>query len=134
MQSRTSFVPLRPLLLLDAVTSAALALLLLTLAGPLAGLLGLPVGLLRGAGLVLIPFAAMLALVVQRGARSRAAVGTVALCNALWVGASVALLFGGTVQPTPAGTAFVVAQAAAVAVFAWLQAASLRSPAATAAT
>ena len=49
---------LRRVLLLDAVATGATALLAVALAGPLAGWLGLPVGLLRGAGLILIPFEA----------------------------------------------------------------------------
>jgi hypothetical protein len=59
---------LRQALLADAVTTAACAALLLGGAGFLDGLLGLPAALLTGAGLVLVPF---VALVAWLGTRAR---------------------------------------------------------------
>lgn len=52
--------------------------------------------------------------------------------NGLWLVGSLALLLSGTVQPTMLGTAFVVVQALAVAVFAELQFIGIRRAAATA--
>lgn len=112
---------LRQALLADAATTAACALLFVLAAGPLEGLLGLPAALLRAAGAVLIPFAAFLALLALRETVSRPAIWAVILVNATWVADSVLLLFSGWVQPTPAGTTLVVAQAVAVAMYAELQ-------------
>jgi hypothetical protein len=53
---------LRQALLADAVTTAACAALMIAGAGFLEGLLGLPATLLRGAGLLLIPFVAYVAM------------------------------------------------------------------------
>jgi hypothetical protein len=57
-------------------------------------------------------------------------VWAVILCNAVWVADSLLLLMSGWVQPTALGTAFVLAQALLVGLFAELQALGLRrSPA-----
>lgn len=108
-------------LLLDAVATGATALLVLLAAGPLAALLGLPALLLRAAGLILVPF---VALVVWSGLQSRPpalAVNAIIAMNAAWVVASIGLLVSGAVAPTLLGYAFVIAQAAVVGVFAELQ-------------
>jgi hypothetical protein len=112
---------LRRVLLLDAAASGAMGLLLTLGAGPLTSLLGLPGPLLRGAGLVLIPFALGLILLARRPALSRAAVWAVIGLNAMWVVDSLILLAAGGLQPTALGTAFVLAQAAAVAGLAVLE-------------
>lgn len=117
---------LRQALLADAVTTAACALLFLLAAGPLEGVLGLPSGLLRAAGAILTPFAAFLAVLAMRETLPRPAVWAVIAVNATWVADSVLLLFSGWVDPTPAGTALVVAQAVAVAIYAELQYMGLR--------
>jgi hypothetical protein len=113
-------------LLLDAIATGATALLLLAAGGLLAGVLGLPQPLLRYAGLLLIPF---VALVAWAGTRERApghVVRTVIGANAVWVIASILLLLGGWVQPTALGYAFVIGQAVVVGVFAELQLMGLR--------
>ena len=117
---------LRQALLADAVTSAACALLLIAAAGPLAGLLGLPAGLLRGAGIVLVPFVALLAVMAMRDSLPRILVWAVIAGNALWAVESALLLASGRVEPTRAGYAFVVAQAIVVAMYAQLQFMGLR--------
>jgi hypothetical protein len=122
---------LRKALLLDAAASGATALLLVAGAGLLDGLLGLPVALLREAGLILVPFVAFVAWVGTREQVSRGAVLAIVVANALWVVASVGLLAGGWVAPTALGYAFVIAQAAVVALFAELQYAGMRRPVAT---
>ena len=48
------------------------------------------------------------------------------VANAVWSADSLLLLVTGWVQPTAAGTAFVIAQAVAVAVYAELQFVGLR--------
>jgi hypothetical protein len=111
LSSKSAF--LRRVLVLDAVATGATALLAVVLAGPLAGWLGLPVGLLRGAGLILIPGVAW----------------TIIAMNGAWVLASVALLLSGIVAPTVWGTAFVIAQAVIVGAFAELQVIGIRKAA-----
>jgi hypothetical protein len=114
-------------LLADAVLSGATGLLMLVGAGPLSSLLELPVGLLRGAGLVLLPFVAFVFWLSQKPVPNRAAVWAVVLVNAVWVVDSVGLAFGGMVSPNALGLAFVLGQAAVVAVFAELGFVALRN-------
>jgi hypothetical protein len=124
MKSNTTF--LRRVLIADAAASAATGLLMLLAAGPLEQWLAIPAGLLRAAGASLIPFAALVAWLALRETVSRAGVWTVIALNVLWVVDSVALLFTGWVQPAILGYAFVLAQAAAVAVLAELEYVGLR--------
>ena len=80
---------------------------------------------MREAGLLLIPYVALVAFVGTREAIPLAAVRLIIALNVLWVLGSVALLIG-FVVPTMLGYAFVIAQAVAVGVFAELQIAGLR--------
>jgi len=124
---------LRTVLLADAIASGATGLLMIAGAGLLEGLLGLPIALLREAGLVLIPYVAFVAWVGTREVISRSAVQAVIALNVLWVAGSIGLLVSGWVAPTMLGYAFVIAQAAVVAVLAELQFVGLRRSAAAAA-
>lgn len=124
---------LRQALLADAATSGACALLMLTGSGPLSGLLGLPAALLQGAALVLIPWTAALAYLATRASLTPVAVWAVIVANAVWAADSAWLLLSGWVAPTAAGTAFVVAQALAVLMYAELQWVGLRRSRAAAA-
>lgn len=117
---------LRFSLIADAVASGATALLLAAGAGMLAGLLGLPVELMRYAGLALVPFVAFVAFVGTRRDIPRGAAGAIVVVNFAWVLGSVALLVSGWVAPTVLGYAFVLVQAVAVGVFAELQWIGLR--------
>ncbi|MDC8013012.1 hypothetical protein [Tahibacter soli] len=117
---------LRRVLLVDAVSCAGMGALLLAAAAPLSGVLGLPVALLQGAAAILLPFAAFVAWLARRAAMPRAAVWAVVAINALWVVESVAVLFVGWTHPTTLGVAFVLMQAAFVAVLAELEAIGLR--------
>ena len=119
---------LRKALMLDAVATGATAVLLIAGAGLLDGLLGLPVALMREAGLILVPFVAFVAWVGTREEVARGAVWTIIAANAVWVAASIGVLVGGWVAPTALGYAFVIAQAAVVALFAELQYAGLKRP------
>lgn len=125
MTASRSFEFLRRSLFLDIAATGAAALLLIAGAGFLSGLLGLPESLLRAAGLILVPFVGLVALTATRPAK-RALVWTVIICNAAWVAASIGLLVSGYVSPTVLGYAFVIAQAAAVGLFAELQFVGLR--------
>jgi hypothetical protein len=121
---------LRYALLADAVASGATGLLMIAGADALTGLLGLPVALMREAGLLLVPYVALVAFVGSRATISRRAVQAIVALNALWVLGSVAVLVAAPIAPTALGYAFVIAQAAAVAVFAELQVIGLRREAA----
>ena len=116
---------LRLALLGDAAASGATGLLLAGAAGPLAGLLGLPEPLLRTAGLILLPYAALVAWAGSRPALPRNAVRTIIAVNLLWVIDSAALLAFGP-APRALGVAFVLAQALAVLGFAAAQWTALR--------
>lgn len=112
---------LRRALLADAAISGPSAVLMLLGAAALAPLLGVPAELLRSAGLSLIPFTAFVAWIATRADIPRAAVWTVIALNAGWVIASIALLFVDGIDPNGLGIAFILVQAAAVAVFAEVQ-------------
>jgi hypothetical protein len=117
---------LRRVLLLDAVATAATGLMLTFGASLTKDLLGLPQSLMQYAGLSLLPFAALVGFLATRETISRPAVWAVIAYNALWSIDSIALLVTGWVAPTALGTAFVVAQALVVALFAELEYVGLR--------
>ena len=117
---------LRMALVGDAVASGATGLLLAAGAGLLTGLLGLPEPLLRTAGLILLPYAALVAWAGTRPALPRNLVRAVIVINLLWALDSAALLAFGPISPRPLGTAFVLAQALVVLAFAALQWRALR--------
>lgn len=124
----TAFRPsrlLRQALLADAAMSGAAGLLMATAAAPLGGLLDLPVALLRGAGLVLLPFAAFLGWLAGGRSLTRTTVRLVVAVNVLWTVESLALL-AGWLAPNTLGTAFVLVQALAVALLAMAQHQGLR--------
>lgn len=127
MRERTT-IPggLKGALLFDAAASAAMGVLLIAASGPLSGMLGLPAGLLRWAGLVLVPFAAVLGWMGTRPRVSPGAAWAIIGCNVLWAADSGILLMSGWVDPTLLGTAFVLVQGAAVGAFAWMEHATLR--------
>lgn len=124
---------LRRALTADAVMSGGAAILLIAGAGIASSLLGLPVTLLRGAGLILIPFVALVTFLATRREIEAQGVWTVIVLNVGWVAASLLLLVSGWVAPTGLGYVFVIVQALAVAVFAELQFTGLRRPAVAAA-
>ena len=117
---------LRYALIADAVASGATGLMMIAGADLLTGLLGLPVPLMREAGLLLVPYVALVAFVGTRDAIPFGAVKVIIALNVLWVLGSVGLLAGGFVTPTLLGYAFVIAQAIAVGVLAELQIIGLR--------
>jgi hypothetical protein len=117
---------LRGALLIDAVVSGATGVLLTAGADWLAALLDLPPALLRYSGLVLLPFAAVVAYIATRDALSRPSVQAVVVTNVAWVVASIVLLFSGHVTPNTLGIVFVLVQAVAVAALADVQFFGLR--------
>jgi hypothetical protein len=110
---------LRRVLAFDALTCAAMGVLLLAASTPLAGLLALPRPLLIEAGILLLPFAAFVLWAAGRGERIEAPARIVAWLNLGWVAASAGLF--AFVSPNLFGTVFVAAQALAVAGIAALQ-------------
>jgi ketosteroid isomerase-like protein len=117
---------LRKLLLLDAGTCALMGVCLALGAGMLAALTGIPAPLLFYAGIVLLPIAAFMLLVALRLLSSGTAVWLIVLGNALWVLASLGLIFGSWIAPNAFGYAFIAGQAAVVALFTWLEYAAWR--------
>jgi hypothetical protein len=117
---------LRFALLADAVASGATGLMMIAGADLLTGLLGLPVALMREAGLLLVPYVALVAYVGTRANIPHGAVKAVIALNVAWVAGSVGLLVSGFVAPTVLGYAFVIFQAIVVGVFAELQVMGLR--------
>ena len=117
---------LRRALLADALVSGATGLMMLLGAGLTHGLLGLPEGLLREAGIVLLPYAAIVGYVGTRERFPVPAVWGVIACNIVWAAGSILLLVSGLVAPKLLGYTFVVAQAVVVALFAELQYVGLR--------
>jgi hypothetical protein len=122
---------LRQALLADAATSAACGLLMALAAGPMSGILGLPEMLLRVAGLVLLPYAAFIGWLGLREQIQRPVAWAVVIGNAIWAADSFLVLASGWVEPTPAGYAFVIAQALAVLMYAEFQYVGLRRSAST---
>jgi hypothetical protein len=124
---------LRRVLLADAAISGAAGVLMLAGASLVDVLLGLPAGLLREAGLILVPYGLMVGFLGTRERVTLAAVWAVIACNGLWAAGSVVVLISGLTAPTLLGYAFVIAQAFVVAAFAELQYMGLRRQAAVAA-
>ncbi|HXG65781.1 MAG TPA: hypothetical protein VNO70_11790 [Blastocatellia bacterium] len=126
MQVLRTSIFLRRVLFADAATCAATGLLLTFGSGVLEQFSGLPAGLLRYAGISLLPFAAFLVYLATRETLSQPAVWAVIVLNALWTADSFLLLLTGWVAPTELGYTFVIAQALGVAVFAGLEYVGLR--------
>ena len=112
---------LRAVLRLDAVASGALGLAATAGAGVLDTALGLPSSLLLGVGVFLVVYAAGLVALAGRPTIPRPATWVVVLGNSAWVLASLGLAVGAWERLTVLGAVVVLAQAAAVAVFADLQ-------------
>jgi hypothetical protein len=125
---------LRSVLHADALISGAAGLLMMLGAPLLSPLLELPAELLFWAGLILLPFVAMLVVIARRATVSKLVMIDIIAINALWVVGSFGLLLSGVVTPNALGIAFVVGQALAVAVFAELQFSGIRRADAVAAT
>lgn len=121
---------LRKALALDAAACAGMGLLLAMAAGPLATPLGLPESFLRSAGIVLLPCALLLGFLASRTVLPRLLVYAVIGVNLIWIVDSIAILLMGWFAPTGLGIAFVLAQAAAVAIVTELEVIGFRrSPA-----
>ena len=116
---------LRRVLALDSASCAGLGILLAAGAA-LAPLFGLSEELLRGAGMLLLPFAAFLAWLASRPAPSSPLVWLVIVGNVAWTAESFVLLAQQSERVTTLGGLFVSAQGLAVLVLAGLEYAGLR--------
>jgi hypothetical protein len=112
---------LRNALMADALFSSGGAIIMMAGETALAPLLELPVSLLFLSGVTLLPFVAMLIIVVRAEAVPATLLVAIVTINVLWALASFALLLGSAVSPNVFGTAFVTAQALAVALLAALE-------------
>ncbi|HEX6260514.1 MAG TPA: hypothetical protein VFZ51_07650 [Woeseiaceae bacterium] len=117
---------LRRVLLFDAATCLVTGIVLLTAAGTVEQLLEIPAALSRALSAVLLIFGAAVAWVGTRRALLRPAVWAILSLNALWAVESVLALALGWLEPNSLGRAFIIVQAAAVAVIAELQFIGLR--------
>lgn len=124
---------LRRVLIVDALTSGACGVAMFALADLFSSLLQLPVELVREAGIVLLPFAALVGFVASRHEPARIAVWSIIALNIVWVVDSILLLFTAWVAPNALGYIFVIAQAAMVLVLADLEYMGLKRSAAVAA-
>lgn len=124
MMTTTRF--LRIALLLDAGMSGPSGLVLVAAPQAIGQATALPGGLLLGAGLFFLPYAALLAWLATRPAMPRWVVGLLAAGNLLWAVGCAALPLLGLVAPNGWGIAFLAAQAVAVAVFAELYILAMR--------
>jgi hypothetical protein len=109
-----------------------MGLVLAPAAGLLAPLLGLPDGLIRGAGIMLLPLTLFILWLASRASPPRAGVGIVIIGNIGWAVESFILIAQAADTITPFGTAFVAAQALAVLALALLEYVGLRRMAAAA--
>jgi hypothetical protein len=111
---------------IDAAASGAMGLLLAVDAPSLQTIFGLPGSLLRAVGVFLLPFAAVLLLLAPRAARALGLIRLIIAGNLLWIAASLVLIVATSATITLLGEAFVLGQAAAVAVFVYLEVRALR--------
>ena len=127
MTHESSSPALARALRLDAAASGAMGLLLALDAPALQALFGLPTPLLRAVGVFLVPFAAVLLVLAPRANRAPGLVRLIIAGNVLWIVASLVLIAATSATITLLGEAFVLGQAAAVALFVYLEVRGLRA-------
>ena len=126
MSQRTMTPFLRNVLRVDALLSGLTALALMADAEPLAAWTGLPAGALRGIGVALVPWTALLAWLASRAVVPGAAVGTVIALNFVWALDCALAAFGVLGAPAGPGVALLAVQAAGAVVLAELEWVGLR--------
>lgn len=117
---------LRKVFMLDALFSGAAAAMFIVGSGFIASLTGLPQNLLFWAGVVLVPYTALLVLVGRRETAPRLIMIDIVGINLLWATVSLGLLLTGTIAPNALGVAFDVLQATVVAGFGALYAVGMK--------
>ena len=124
---------LQTVLRIDAATCVATGLLMSVASGPISVFTQIPTGMLMSAGLSLLPIASFIAFVASRAPIWQLGVWLVIVGNIGWVLASLWLLTGGSTKFNAFGSAFLLIQAAAVAVLACFECIGLdRQPSASA--
>lgn len=126
MSHRTMTPFLRNVLRVDAVLSGLTGLALMADAEPLAAWIGLPAGALRGIGVALVPWTALLAWLASRAVVPGAAVGTVIALNFVWALDCVLAAFGVFGAPAGPGVALLIVQAVGTVLLAELEWMGLR--------
>jgi len=121
MSASRSLLSLRNVLLVDAITCAAMGALLIGGSAAIGHLTQIPPALLFYAGLGLLPVAVFMGLVALRPVIPAAGVRLIVAGNILWVAGSLLLLGAGLITPNVLGLGFIVGQAAVVAVLARLE-------------
>ena len=127
-----SAATLRLLLALDAAVSGATGIAMIAAADVLEPLFNVPAVVMRSAGAMLLPFAAMVFFFSRPAQLTPSRAWAVVALNVAWVVASVLVLVTGWIQPTTLGLVFVLFQAVVVAALAELQFTGLRRSAAAA--
>lgn len=122
----SSPLALRRVLAFDAVSGAATGGLHLLLAPELSAWLGLPEALLQASGVAILAFVALAGWLARQASPPRGPLMTIVLLNLAWAIACLWLAFGGAVDMTSLGLAYVLLQAAAVLVLAELEWMGLR--------
>lgn len=117
---------LRLALAADAAASGLMGLAFAAAPAAIGSLTALPPGLLRGAGLFLLAYAAVLAWLAMRSAVPRAMLWLLVAGNLVWAVECAALPLLGIVAPNGWGIALLAVQAVAVALFAELYVIALR--------
>jgi hypothetical protein len=117
---------LRLVLAADAAVTAANGAAYLIAAEPVGDLLGLAPSLLRGTGVFLLAFAALVAPAARTSRPPRGLVTAIVAANAVWALDSVIAAAAGWGSPTTAGTVWIAAQGLAVGVLGTVQALALR--------
>ena len=126
MMTLNSAATLRLLLALDAAVSGATGIAMIAAADFLEPLFNVPALVMRSAGAMLLPFAAMVFFFSRPAQLTPSRAWAVVALNVAWVVASVLVLVTGWIQPTTLGLAFVLFQAVVVAGLAELQFTGLR--------
>jgi hypothetical protein len=123
--TQTAAARLNTFLWIDAVGVVAFGVVFALGAEALSAHVGLSAVVLRAIGLVMLPFAALIAWITVRGASS-AGVWFVIVANSLWVVGWLALVALGVLATTTLGVAFLLGQAAAGALVTGLEFVALR--------
>ena len=119
--------PVARIVWLDAAVCLSTGLVLAVANTPIAGITAIPAGLVLWSGLLLLPIAAFMAFVASRRPVPALGLTLIVFGNLGWVVVSLALLTGLWFTPNVIGIAFILAQAAFVAFFAWIEHVAKRS-------
>jgi hypothetical protein len=112
---------LRAVVWFDAFTGVLLGALHLLWTAPLADWLGLSPGLLQMTGAILLGYAALAAAIARSESMPRGWLWALIVGNFAWALASLLLLLGSVVAPTPLGQAYLLVHVVSVALLAELQ-------------